>query len=366
MDLAILWFILIAVLWTGYLVAEGFDFGVGMMIKSLPKSERERRLMLNSIGPHWDGNEVWLLTAGGATFAAFPEWYATMFSGMYVALFLLLVALIVRVTALEWRGKISDERWRRRWDNVHLFGAWVPAVLWGVAFANLIQGMKIEVVGRDGVVVPPEAVAGALATSSHQLTGGFFSLITPYTLLGGVVTAALFLSNGLLFLSIKTAGDLRDRAARLSVPVALAATVVAAVFVIWGQLAYSENVLSWIPLVIAAVLLLATVIAARAHKFGFAFTFNALAIAGAVAWIFMSMYPYVMKSSIDPAYSLSIANASSSQYTLGVMTVVALTLLPIVLAYVAWSYWVFRKRITLDQIAEEPAGLPLEFAEAER
>lgn len=363
MDLSVLWFILIAVLWTGYVVLEGFDFGVGMLIKWLPKSEKERRVMLNSIGPHWDGNEVWLLTAGGATFAAFPEWYATMFSGMYVALFLILVALILRIVALEWRGKISDAKWRNRWDNAHLFGAWVPAVLWGVAFGNLVQGMKIEVIGADGALVPAADVAGALATSSHQLTGGFFSLVTPYTLLGGVVTALLFLSNGLLFLSLKTSGELQLRASQAALPASLAATAVAAIFVVWGQLAYSANVFGWIPLVVAALLLVATVVSVKVGKFGIAFTTNALAGAGAVAWIFSTMFPYVMKSSIDPAYSLSIAQASSSAYTLGVMTVVALTLVPIVLGYVAWTYWVFRKRISIDHMPDDPAGLTLEMAE---
>ncbi|HHW82377.1 MAG TPA: cytochrome d ubiquinol oxidase subunit II [Actinomycetales bacterium] len=366
MDLPVLWFLLIAVLWIGYLVLEGFDFGVGMLINWLPKNERERRVMLNSIGPHWDGNEVWLLTAGGATFAAFPEWYATMFSGFYLALFVILVALIVRICALEWRGKIRDERWRRRWDIAHLFGAWVPAVLWGVAFANLVQGMRIEVVDRaTQAVVAPAEVASALGTASHQLTGGFFSLLTPFTLLGGVVTAALCLTNGLLFLALKTDGDLRVRAERLSFTFALGTTVVAAVFVLWGQFAYSTNALGWIPLIIAALCLVGVVLTSQMRRYGIAFTLNAVAIATAVAWVFMSMYPAVMKSSIDDAYSLTIEQAASSPYTLGVMTVVALTLVPIVLGYTVWSYWVFRKRLSTKQIPEEPAGLPAAFEEVD-
>lgn len=363
MDLSLLWFILIAVLWTGYLVLEGFDFGVGMLVKRFPKNESERRVMLNTIGPHWDGNEVWLLTAGGATFAAFPEWYATMFSGMYLALLVILVCLIIRICALEWRAKIREAAWRERWDIAHTIGAWVPAVLWGVAFANLVQGMAIEVVERDGTVISPDAVAGSLATASHQLTGGFFSLLTPFTLLGGVVTASIMLCSGALFLAIKTDGGLRARAENLAGTLSLVATAAAAVWVVWGQLAYSDNVFGWIPLVIAAVCLIAVVLLTRAKGYKLAFALNAVAIAAAVAWIFTSMYPSVMKSSIDPAYSLTIAQASSTPYTLGVMTVVALTLVPIVLAYTVWSYWVFRKRISTKQIPAEPAGLPAEYVE---
>ncbi|HZK04966.1 MAG TPA: cytochrome d ubiquinol oxidase subunit II [Actinomycetaceae bacterium] len=363
MDLAILWFILICVLWTGYLVLEGFDFGVGMLIKTLPKDEKERRVMLNTIGPHWDGNEVWLLTAGGATFAAFPEWYATMFSGMYIPLFLILVALIVRICALEWRGKIADLSWRKRWDTLHLFGAWVPAILWGVAFANLVQGMQIEVIGRDGSLIPPSGVDAAAAIASHQLTGGFFSLLTPYTLLGGLVTATLCLSNGLLFLSIKTGGDFRHRIEKMTVPAALVASVAVAVFAIWGQLAYSENEWGWIPLILVAATVVSLTVAASRKRFGLAFTLNVVAIATSVVWIFTAMFPYVMKSSIDPAYSLGIDHAASNPYTLGVMTIVAATIVPIVLAYTAWSYWVFRKRISTEQISDEPAGLPRAFTE---
>nr|NLD41843.1 cytochrome d ubiquinol oxidase subunit II [Actinomycetales bacterium] len=240
-----------------------------------------------------------------------------------------------------------------------------PAVLWGVAFANLVQGMAIEVVGRDGALVAPSAVEGALNAASHQLTGGFFSLITPFTLLGGVVTAALCLTNGLLFLSLKTDGDLRARAEALSRPFALGTTVVAAVFVLWGQLSYSSNGFGWVPLVIAAACLAGTVPTAQLRRYGIAFALNATAIAAAVAWVFAAMYPAVMKSSIDSAYSLTIAQAASSEYTLGVMTVVALTLVPIVIGYTFWSYWVFRKRISTQQIPDAAAGLPREFTEVD-
>ncbi len=360
--LSVLWFVLIAVLWIGYLVLEGFDFGVGMLLKFLPKNEREKRVMLNTIGPHWDGNEVWLLTAGGATFAAFPEWYATLFSGAYLPLLLILVALIVRICAIEWRSKIQDAKWRERWDWAHVVGAWVPAVLWGVAFANLVQGMKIEVIDRaTGAVVAPDAVEASLATSAHQLTGGFFSLITPYTLLGGLVTASLFLSSGAVFLALKTAGDIQERAAALAVKTSIVATVFAAIFVLWGQFAFSANALGWIPLLIAALALVGVVLATIKRREGWAFTLNAIAIISAVVWIFVTMFPNVMPSSIDPAYSLTIAQASSTPYTLTVMSIVALTLVPVVLAYQAWTYWVFRKRLSTKQIPDTPAGLPMEY-----
>ena len=209
MTLSVLWFILIAVLWIGYLTLEGFGFGVGMIYKFVAKDERERRALLGTIGPHWDGNEVWLLTAGGATFAAFPEWYGTLFSGAYLVLFLILLALIVRVCAIEWRGKINSDTWRARWDWAHTISAWLPAILWGAAFANLVQGMQIEVVevASRKVVPVSEALAAQSAGTlipgaSHEITGGFWSLITPFTLLGGLVTCSLFLTHGALFAAL--------------------------------------------------------------------------------------------------------------------------------------------------------------------
>ncbi|RYV52700.1 cytochrome d ubiquinol oxidase subunit II [Pengzhenrongella frigida] len=333
MDLSVLWFLLLAVLWTGYLVLEGFDFGVGMLLKPFARNENERRMLLRTVGPIWDGNEVWLLTAGGATFAAFPEWYATMFSGFYLALLLILVALIVRICAFEWRQKIDDPIWRNRWDWAHTFGAWIPSVLWGVAFANLVQGMQIEII--DG---------------NHQLTGGFFSLITPFTLLGGVTTAALFLTHGAVFLALKTDGEVRVRAGLLAQRLSIGSLLVAAVWAVWAQLAFSSNVFSWVPLVIAALSLVGVVIAARARREGWAFALNAVAIAAAVALIFSIMYPNVMPSSLNPDWSLTIAGASSSKATLQVMSVIALVMVPIVLAYQGWTLWVFRARLTGAQI----------------
>ncbi|QWW18901.1 cytochrome d ubiquinol oxidase subunit II [Schaalia sp. 19OD2882] len=358
MTLSILWFILIGVLWTVFLVLEGFDFGVGMLLHVVAKNDRERTQTVRTIGPHWDGNEVWLLTAGGATFAAFPEWYATMFSGMYVALFLVLVLLILRISALEWRSKIATERWRAMWDRFHTLSAFGVPLLLGVAFANLVQGMAIQVVGRDGAVVPAQGVQDSLATSTHQLTGGFFSLLTPFTLLGGVVVLAICLAHGAQFLALKTEGVVRERANSIAAPLTAAATVLAAVWVIWGQFAYVSNVLAWIPLVIAALCLVGSAVFSQKvmRSEGKSFALSALGIAAAVAWIFSAMAPAVMKSSIDPAYSLTIDQASASQPTLTLMTGVAVCLLPFVLVYIIWSYWVFRHRVGPEDV-ETNTGL---------
>ena len=309
MTLSILWFILIAVLWIGYLTLEGFDFGVGMLLKILGRDERERRATLATIGPHWDGNEVWLLTAGGATFAAFPEWYSTLFSGAYIVLFIILLCLIVRVCAIEWRPKVNSQTWRDRWDWVHTVSAWLPSILWGVAFANLVQGMHIEVVQiSNGAVVPATQVpADSLVPgAAHQITGGLLTMVTPFTLLGGTVTCLLFLNHGALFVALKTTGDLSHRALRMSRRLAPAATAVTAAWALWAQLAYSGSALSWIPLVIAAAGLIGSLLMGRSGNEGRAFALHFVGIAFAVVFIFAAMAPNVMRSSVDPAYSLTI------------------------------------------------------------
>ncbi|MGC5626647.1 cytochrome d ubiquinol oxidase subunit II [Georgenia sp. Z1344] len=344
--LPLLWFVLIAVLWTGYLMLEGFDFGVGMLLTILPRGDaerrdKERRTMLSSIGPHWDGNEVWLITAGGAMFAAFPEWYATMFSGMYLPLLVILVALIVRICAIEWRGKVTDPAWRRRWDLLHTISAWVPAVLWGVAFANLVQGMEIV---RDDA-------------GNAQLTGGLLSLLTPFTLLGGLLTAVLFLAHGMVFLAWKTAGTVHDQAVAAAKPLSLIALVVGAAWGLWAQLAHSAHVWTWAPLVVAAVGLVGAAFFAHREQEGRSFVCSAVTIVAAVVLIFGAMAPDVMRSSVDPAYSLTFREAAATGPTLVVMSIVALVLVPVVLAYQAWSYWVFRRRINADVLPDTPAGL---------
>lgn len=334
MELSDVWFVLIAVLWTGYLVLEGFDFGVGMLLPVLGRHDKDRRVMINTIGPLWDGNEVWLLTAGGATFAAFPEWYASMFSGFYLALLLILLCLIVRVVAFEWRGKIDDDRWRRWLDRALIVGAWGPAVLWGVAFGNLVRGVSLD--------------------AGHQYVGTFFDLLNPFALLGGATTALIFLTHGAVFLALKTDGDIRHRAGAFAERAALATLVVAGGFAVWTQLAYSVA-WTWVATGLAAAALIALVVATRRRREGLAFIASAVAIVAAVVLIFGSLYPDVMPA-LDPANSLTVDNASSSDYTLTIMTWVAAVLTPLVLAYQGWTYWVFRKRLTAEQIPAH-AGL---------
>lgn len=333
MDLAVVWFILLAVLWTGYLVLEGFDFGVGMLIPFVGKNDKERRVALNTIGPVWDGNEVWLLTAGGATFAAFPEWYATMFSGFYLPLLIILLALIVRAVAIEYRGKIDTDTWRRRWDWMIIVSAWIPSILWGVAFANLVRGVNLD--------------------GNHQYSGTFFDLLNPFALLGGAVTLILFLSHGAIFMALKTDGVVRERSAKLAKTFSLIAIPVTAAWAIWAQLAFANAGWTWAVVAVAAVSLVATWWSTSIGRYGYAFIANAVALAAAVVFIFGSMFPDVMPAINAPENSLTIDNASSTDYTLTVMTWVAVLLTPVVLAYQAWSYWVFRKRITTTHIPEQ-------------
>ena len=324
MELATFWFILIGVLWTGYFFLEGFDFGVGMLLHPLGRTEVDRRVLVNTIGPVWDGNEVWLLTAGGATFAAFPNWYASLFSGFYLALFLILVALILRGVAFEYRGKVDSVTWRRRWDLAIAFGSWVPAVLWGVAFANIVAGVPIDVDGN--------------------FTGTLFTLLNPFGLLGGVTTASLFLLHGAHFVALKTEGDIQERAEALARRIAPVTIVAGATFLIWNQLERGEP-WTWLPVGLAAGALLAAVGANRAGRDGWAFLATGVAIAAAVVALFGGLYPDVLPSSTDAAFNLTVDNASSTPYTLRVMTWVAVIMTPVVLAYQAWSYWVFRQRI---------------------
>lgn len=338
MDLAVVWFGLIAVLWLGYLVLEGFDFGVGMLLPVLGRDDRRRRVLINTIGPVWDGNEVWLLVAGGATFAAFPEWYATLFSGFYLPLLLILAALIVRGVAFEWRGKVDDDRWRRRADLAIVVGSYVPALLWGVALANVVRGVPID--------------------ADKQFTGTLLTLLNPYGLLGGLTTLGVFLLHGAVFLALKTSGEVRDDAGRLAERLAVPVAVVAAVFAVWTQLTRGE-LWTWFAVAVAAAALLGVVRATRVRREGRAFALTTLTIAAAVVLLFGSLFPDVMPSTTDPAYSLTIENASSTPYTLTVMTWVAVALVPFVLLYQGWTYWVFRRRLSVESIPAH-TGLPLQ------
>lgn len=329
MDLSILWFILIAVLYIGFFLLEGFDFGVGILLPFLGKDDTKRRVILNTIGPHWDGNEVWLLTAGGATFAAFPNWYATLFSGFYLALFLLLLALIVRGVAFEFRSKDDNPRWRALWDWCIFIGSLVPALLLGVVFANLVRGVPIN--------------------ANQQYVGSFFDLLNPYALLGGVASLLTFTLYGALFLTLKTTGELltaaQNGAHRIWPFAALA------LLIYFGAMYWATDIVSrlgvnpgFVPIAMIAVIL-ATGWFIRQRHTGWAFILTALTILLLNTTIFLVLFPRVMVSSLDPAWSLTIHNASSSLYTLTVMTVIALFFTPIVILYQGWTYWVFRQRI---------------------
>lgn len=329
MELTDIWFLLIAVLWTGYLVLEGFDFGVGMLLPVVANDPVDRKVVLRTIGPVWDGNEVWLLVAGGATFAAFPFWYASLFSGFYLALLVILVALIVRGLALEYRNKLQDAAWHRRWDLAIVVGSAVPALLWGVALANIVRGVPLN--------------------ANHDFTGNFFTLLNPYALLGGLTTLVLFALHGAIFLALKTHGAVRDRARALVLPLGAATVPGAAAFLIWTQ-AYDGSWLTWVLALLAAVSLVGGILASRAGRDGLGFLGTAATIVLAAATLFVTLYPNVLPSTTNPAFSLTTENAASTPYTLKIMTWVAVIFTPIVLAYQGYTYWVFRKRLTRDDI----------------
>jgi cytochrome d ubiquinol oxidase subunit II len=337
MELSTVWFLLIAVLWIGYFVLEGFDFGVGILTRLLARDETERRVLINTIGPVWDGNEVWVLVAGGATFAAFPEWYATLFSGFYLALFAILVSLIFRNVAFEYRGKRPEPQWRARWDLAIFVGSLVPALLWGVAFANIVRGVDID--------------------ADKEFTGSFFDLLNPYALLGGLVTLGLFLTHGSVFVSLKTLGDIRVRARALAIRSGALTAVVALGFLGWTwHLRRSATHVEWFVLlaVLAALSLVGALAALLRGREGWAFVGTAMTIALAVGSLFTSLFPEVMPSTLDASWSLTTTNAASTPYTLKIMTWVAVVFTPVVLAYQTWTYIVFRRRIGVQHIPEAP------------
>ena len=343
MELTTFWFALLGVLWTGYLVLEGFDFGVGMLLPILGRDDTERRVLINTIGPVWDGNEVWLLVAGAGTFAAFPEWYATLFSGFYLALLLILVALILRGVAFEYRGKIDDPVWRRRWDAAIVVGSTLPALLWGVAFANIVAGVPIN--------------------ADKQFTGNLLTLLNPYALLGGLTTLSLFALHGALFLGLRTSGELRERAIKLAATLSIPTLVIAACFAVWTQLADGAG-WTWVAVLVAALGLIGATRAAYQGREGVGFALTSLVIAAAVVLIFGSLFPDVMPSSTDPAFSLTVKNASSTHYTLVVMTWVAALLTPVVLLYQGFTYWVFRRRLGIGNIPANGGLAPVVRASA--
>jgi len=330
MDLNTLWFVLIGVLFTGFFVLEGFDYGVGILLPFVGKTDEEKRRVINTIGPVWDGNEVWILTGGGAIFAAFPHWYATLFSGFYLALFLILAALIVRGVAFEFRSKDRSPAWRSTWDLMIFLGSLLPALLWGVALANLLKGTPID--------------------ATRSFTGGFFDLVSPYTLLAGLATLSLFVTHGAVFLNLKSTEPIRERSTVILKKVGPVATTLLLLFAagtyvwtdVYARLGANPGL---IPLLALGSLLAAGYLIHH-ERMGWAFVMTTLTILFTVATLFVALFPRVMVSSLNPEWSLTIYNASSTPYTLRIMSIVAAVFVPIVLAYQAWTYWVFRHRIT--------------------
>ncbi|MET9150768.1 cytochrome d ubiquinol oxidase subunit II [Streptomyces griseoflavus] len=331
MELHNVWFVLIAVLWIGYFFLEGFDFGVGILTRLLARDRAEKRVLINTIGPVWDGNEVWLLTAGGATFAAFPEWYATLFSGFYLPLLLILVCLIVRGVAFEYRAKRPEENWQRNWETAIFWTSLLPAFLWGVAFGNIVRGVKID--------------------ADFEYVGTVGDLLNPYAVLGGLVTLTLFTFHGAVFTALKTVGEIRERARTLAQRVGLVTAVLALVFLLWTQADKGDGA-SLVALAVAVGSLVAALLTNRAGREGWSFALSGVTIVAAVAMLFLTLFPNVMPSTLDPDWSLTVTNASSGPYTLKIMTWLAVIATPMVMAYQGWTYWVFRKRIGTQHIAD--------------
>jgi cytochrome d ubiquinol oxidase subunit II len=325
------WFVLIAVLWVGYFFLEGFDFGIGVLTKLLARDRREKRVLINTIGPVWDGNEVWLISAGGATFAAFPEWYATLFSGFYLPLLVILVCLILRGVAFEYRAKRSEEKWQRNWEHAIFWSSLLPAVLWGVAFGNIVHGVKID--------------------AHKEYVGNVLDLLNPYAILGGLVTLTLFTFHGAIFASLKTLGDIRERARKMATVLGLITAVLALGFLIWTQLDKGDTS-SLVAMIVAVVALVAALVANQFGREGWAFGFSGLTVVAAVTMLFLTLFPNVMPSSLNESWNLTVSNASSSPYTLKIMTWCAAIATPLVMLYQGWTYWVFRKRIGTQHIAE--------------
>ncbi|PPH95016.1 cytochrome d ubiquinol oxidase subunit II [Rathayibacter sp. AY1D5] len=329
MDLAVLWFWIVAFFFIGYFVLDGFDFGVGMSIPFLGRDDTDRRVLINTIGPVWDLNETWVIVAGAALFAAFPEWYATLFSGFYLPLLLILLALIARGVSFEYRHQRPEAQWKRRFDTMIVVGSAVPAFLWGVAFANIVQGVPMD--------------------ADHNFTGTVLDLLNPYALLGGATTLLLFFTHGVVFVALKTEGEIRERARRLATRAGLLTVVVAAVFLAWTNLGQGSTA-SWALSAGAAATLVGGWLAITRGREGRAFALLAGTIALAVLALFATLFPVVMPASNVPAYGLTIENASSTPYTLTVMSWTALVFVPLIVGYQAWTYWIFRKRISRAHI----------------
>ncbi|WP_428909408.1 cytochrome d ubiquinol oxidase subunit II [Niallia sp. Krafla_26] len=330
MQLSELWFILVAVLFVGFLFLEGFDFGVGMSTKFLAQNDLEKRVLINSIGPFWDANEVWLITAGGAMFAAFPHWYATLFSGYYLPFVVLLLALIARGVAFEFRGKLESSKWKKTWDIAIFFGSLLPPFLVGVLFTSLIKGVPID--------------------AEMNMNAGFFDIVNLYTVVGGIAVVLLSYIHGLMFIQLKTDGEIRQRANQQAQKIYLSLGAVLVLFIVLTGVytnAFADRGNILIPVYAAAVILYLTLFTLLKHKKeGLSFAATGLIIILVTASFFIALFPNVMISSTDIANNITVYNAASGDYSLKLMTIVALTMVPIVLAYTIWSYYVFRKRVT--------------------
>lgn len=332
MELSLLWFVLLTVLFIGFFFLEGFDYGIGVLLPFLGKDDTERRVLINTIGPVWDGNEVWMITAGGAMFAAFPHVYATLFSGFYLALFLMLMALIVRGVAFEFRSKDENPAWRRTWDWMIFVGSFIPALLWGVAVTNLIQGVPIN--------------------DKMQYVGTFFDLLSPYTLVGGIAFLLVFTFHGALYLTLKTEGALVERARSAAIKVGLGAAVFCLTLV---GMTYSNTDLftktgAGISLWGAVVMFVGAYGAILVKRYGLGFILSSLTVMLTTIAFFWGLFPRLMVSSLNQAWSLTITNSASTPYTLKIMTIAALALVPVILVYQGWVYWTFRKRVTVKDL----------------
>lgn len=330
MELSELWFVLVGVLFVGFVFLEGFDFGVGMSTKFLAKNDTEKRILINSIGPFWDANEVWLITAGGAMFAAFPHWYATLFSGYYIPFVVLLLALIARGVAFEFRGKADSSAWVKTWDWCIFLGSLLPPFLLGVLFSSLIKGLPID--------------------ESMNMHAGFLDIVNIYTAVGGVAFVMLSFLHGLMFTGLKTEGALRQRANEMAQKVYIATGIVVVLFVVLTGVftdAFTQRGFILIPLFIVAIgLYLGLFPLLRKKKEGYSFATTGLIMILVTASFFIALFPNVIVSSTDLAYNLTVYNAASGDYSLKLMTIVAGTMVPIVLGYTIWSYYIFRKRVT--------------------
>jgi cytochrome d ubiquinol oxidase subunit II len=336
MDLQTLWFIIIAFLFISFFVLEGFDFGVGILLPFMSRDDRERRIVINTIGPFWDGNEMWLITAGGAMFAVFPRWYATLLSGFYLPLLLMLIALIFRGVAFEYRSKHDNPAWRSFWDWSIFWGSAIPALLWGIALANFIRGVPID--------------------ASMNSTGGFFNLLNPYALLCGITSLLIFSLHGAIFLVLKTTGTLNEKAMSFAKRLWAPATLFCVMFMaytftetdLYRRLGINPGIVP----VFSVLALVSVIFMLQKNSAVWAFAMSSIAIAFSTITIFMGLFPRVLVSSLNPAWSLTIYNTSSTDYSLGIMSTVTLIFIPVILSYQGWSYWIFRQRISEDSELE--------------